>query len=109
MKFLVHIFAFKNFTEIENLDLNTVIKCFVDGLESKDLEVVKKSVYYLGIMLEIQKKNQYKIDLILKYEENQVVEKLNLLTLNKNNNIGEVENAELLLNYIENEIKKEEK
>ena len=109
MQFLINIFEAKNFNEIENVKLNDIIKCIVDGLENKDKSVNNKSVYSLGKFLEINAKKKYNIDLLLKYEENKVVEKLNSLILNNKNSITEEENAEELLKYIENKINEEEK
>ena len=92
------------------MDFNNVIKCFVNGLDSKEKEVCTKSVYCLGKLIEIQNKKHYNFDLILKYEENHVTEKLNLLSLNQNfQSICEEENAEELLKYIESKIKESEK
>ena len=110
MQFLLNIFEFKDFNDIENVDFNNVIKCFVNGLDSKEKEVCTKSVYCLGKLIEIQNKKHYNFDLILKYEENHVTEKLNLLSLNQNfQSICEEENAEELLKYIESKIKESEK
>lgn len=110
MQFLLNIFEYKDFNDIENVNFNNVIKCFVDGLDSKEKEVYNKSVYCLGKLIEIQNKKHYNFDLLLKYEENHVIEKLNLLSLNKNNqSISEEENAEILLKYIESKIKESEK
>lgn len=109
MQFLINIFEVKNFDNIENVKFNDVLKCLVDGLESKEIEINNKSVYCLGKMIEINNRNRYNIDLILKYEENQVVEKLKELILNKKNCITEGENAEELIKYIESKIKEEEK
>ena len=110
MQFLINIFEFKNFNEIEKVNINDVIKCIINGLDIQDREVNNKSVNCLGKMIEININREYNIDLILKYEENQVVEKLNLLILNnKNNNKMEEDNIEELLKYIENKIKEEEK
>jgi hypothetical protein len=58
-------------------------------------------------LIEINHVKKYKIDLILKYEENQVPEKLNSLILNGENAYAK-RNAETLLNIIENKIKEEE-
>jgi hypothetical protein len=104
MQFLVNIFEAKKFDEIQNVELNNVIKCIVDGLVNNEKDVNNKSVYCLGKLLEINNKKNYGIDLILKYEENQVIEKLNSLILNNKNSISEDENAEELLKYIENKI-----
>lgn len=110
MQFLLNIFEFKDFNDIENVDFNNVIKCFVNGLDSKEKEVCTKSVYCLGKLIEIQNRKHYNFDLILKYEENHVTEKLNLLSLNQNfQSICEEENAEELLKYIESKIKESEK
>ena len=105
--FLVNVFEVKNFSDIENINLNNVIKCFTDALESKDKEVVNQSIISLGKLIEINHVKKYKIDLILKYEENQVPEKLNSLILNGENAYSK-RNAETLLNIIENKIKEEE-
>ena len=109
MQFLINIFEVINFDEIENVKFNDVLKCFVDGLESKDREVNNKSVYCLTKMVEINNSKKYDIDLILKFEENQVLEKLEGLVLNKRNSISEDESAEELIKYIENKNKEEEK
>ena len=109
MQFLINIFDVINFNEIENVKFNDVIKCLVDGLQSQEREVNNKSVYCLGKMIEINNRKKYNIDLIFKLEENQTVEKLDTLILNKKNSISEDENAEELKKYIENKIKEEEK
>ena len=104
MQFLINIFEVSNFEQIENVSLNDVIKCFVDGLVNNERQVNNKSVYCLGKLIEINNKKNYNIDLILKFEENQVIEKLNTLILNKQTSISEDESAEELLKYIENKI-----
>ena len=109
LQFLINIFEVKNYDEIENVKFNDVLKCFVDGLENTEREINNKSVYCLGKLIEINNRKKYNIDLILKFEENQVVEKLNDLILNKKNSINEDENAEELIKYIENKINEEEK
>jgi hypothetical protein len=109
MQFLINIFDVINFNEIENVKFNDVIKCLVDGLQSQEREVNNKSVYCLGKMIEINNRKKYNIDLIFKFEENQTVEKLDTLILNKKNSISEDENAEELKKYIESKIKEEEK
>ena len=105
--FLVNVFEVKNFNDIENLNFNNIIKCFTDGLESKDKEVINQSIISLGKLIEINHVKRYKIDLFLKYEENHVPEKLNSLILNEENAYAK-RNAETLLNIIENNIKEEE-
>ena len=110
MQFLLNIFEYKNYNEIENIKANDIIKCFSDALDSKQNEVTNKSIYCLGKLIEIHDKKKYNIDLILKYEENHVVEKLNLLSLNSNNiSISEEENPEILVANIEAIIKEKEK
>ena len=53
---------------------------------------------------------KYNIDLILKYEECNVVEKLNSLLLNTDIlNISEEEKVEYLIKYIETKIKEQDK
>ena len=106
MEFLLNVFEEKNFIDIEKINLDDVIKCFSGGLESKDKEVVNKSIICLGKLIEIKEKNNYHIDLLLKYEENQVPEKLNFIILN--NSGDEKQNAETLLNFIKNKIKEDE-
>ena len=106
LEFLLNVFEVTNFNNIENINLNNVIKCFTDGLVSEDKEVVNKSIISLGKLIEINQIKRYKIDLILKLEENQVPEKLNSLILNMENDIAK-RNAETLLNIIENKIKEE--
>ena len=106
MEFLLIVFEEKNFNDIEKINLDDVIKCFTGGLESRDKEVVNKSIICLGKLLEIKAKNNYNIDLMLKYEENHVLEKLNLIILN--NRGIEKQNAETLLHFIKNKIKEDE-
>ena len=103
LEFLVNVFEFKNFNDIENINFSNVIKCFTDGLDSKDKEVVNKSIMSLGKLIEINHVKKYNIDLILKYEENHVPEKLNSLILNEENAYAK-RNAETLLNIIENKV-----
>ena len=109
MQFLINIFEAKNFEEVQSIEFNDVIKCIVDGLANNEKNVNNKSVYCLGKLLEINNKKNYGINLILKYEENQVIEKLNSLILNNKDSISEEENAEDLIKYIENKIKEEDK
>ena len=104
MEFLLNVFEVKNFIDIGNININDVIKCFSDGLESKDKEVVNKSIICLGKLIEIKEKNNYNIDLILKFEENQVSEKLNFLILNTKG----IENAKTLLDFIKIKMKEDE-
>ncbi len=109
MQMLLNIFEFKNYNEIEGVNINDIIKCFADALDSKQNEVSNKSVYCLKKLLDINRQKKYNIDLIFKYEENHVVEKLNLLSLNKNNNyVSEEENPENLINTIESKIKEQD-
>ena len=109
MQFLTNIFEARNFDEKENVNINCVVKCIVDGLEFKENDIISTSIKCLEKMIEINKRKKYNIDLVLKYEENHVLEKLNVLILNKNLNISEEENAEYLMKYIESKIKDEEK
>ena len=106
MEILLIVFEEKNFVDIENINLDNVIKCFIIGLESRDKEVVNKSIICLGKLVEIKEKNNYNINLLLKYEENHVIEKLNFIILNNREN--EKQHAETLLNYIKNKIKEDE-
>jgi hypothetical protein len=106
MEILLIVFEEKNFVDIENINLDDVIKCFIDGLESRDKEVINKSIICLGKLMEIKEKNNYNINLLLKYEENHVLEKLNFIILNNREN--EKQHAETLLNYIKNKIKEDE-
>ena len=53
MQFLINIFEVLNFEQIENVSLNDVIKCFVDGLVNNEIQVNNKSVYCLGKLIEI--------------------------------------------------------
>ena len=59
--------------------------------------------------MEINAKNNYGIDLVKYFETHQILDRLKNLTLNKNyENISEEENADELINYIENMIKADE-
>lgn len=109
LEFLVNIFEFKNIKEIENVDINKIIKCFGDALEISDKNINNKSIKCLVKIIEINIKKSYKIDLILKFEENHIVEKLNLLILNKSLDNWQEKMAEEIISYIEGKIKEEEK
>ena len=109
MQFLINLFEVRNFNEKENVNINTVIKCIVNGLDFKEQDIISTSIKCLERMIEINNRKKYNIDLILKFEENQVVEKINTLILNKNLSIVDEENAEDLIKYIERKIKDEDK
>jgi hypothetical protein len=110
MQFLLNIFEYKNYYKIENVNPDNIIQCFVNGLDSKDREICNKSIYCISKMIDIQNMKKYNIDLILKYEEYNVVEKLNSLLLNTDIiNISEEEKVEYLIKYIETKIKEQDK
>ena len=109
LEFLVNIFEVKNPNEIENVGFNKILKCFRDALEIKDKSVINTSVNCLAKIIEISNRKNYNIDLLLKFEENHIIEKLNLLILNKLLNNSEEKIAEEIIKYIENRIKEEEK
>ena len=109
MQFLINIFEAKNFDELENVKFQNVIKCIADGLEHEEIQVNSKSVYCLKKIIEINNRKKYNLDLLRHFEENHVLEKLKTLVLNKNyDNISEEENADDLIAYIEDMIKKED-
>lgn len=109
MQFLINIFEAKNFDELENVKFQNVIKCIADGLEHEEIQVNSKSVYCLKKIIEINNRRKYNLDLLRHFEENHVLEKLKTLVLNKNyDNISEEENADDLIAYIEDMIKKED-
>ena len=109
MQLLINIFDVVNFDEIVNVKNEGMIKCISNGLDEENIDINRKSVYCLGKIIEINNKKRYNIDLLKYFEVNHVLEKLKNLVSNKNyGSICEEENAEDLINYIENMIKTEE-
>ena len=109
MQLLINIFDVVNFDEIVNVKNEGMIKCISNGLDEENIDINRKSVYCLGKIIEINFKKKYNIDLLKYFEVNNVLEKLKNLVSNKNyGSISEEENAEDLINYIENMIKMEE-
>ena len=109
LQFLVNIFEIKNFGANEKIQFGDMMNCVAAGLEIENNNVNSKSVYCLGKIIEINAKKNYGLDLFKYFEVNQILEKLKFLVLNKNySNISEEENADELINYIENMIKSEE-
>ena len=45
MQFLLNIFEYKNYNEIENIKAIDIIKCFTHALDSKQNEVTNKSIF----------------------------------------------------------------
>ena len=107
MEFLVNIFEVENFCNLKSTSLDDIIKCFANGLDSNDINVINYAGYYMKRLIEIKNYKKYNIDLLLKYEENHVLEKLNKLILN-NNNKNLNNDVYELLNTLETIIKSEE-
>lgn len=107
MEFLVNIFEVENFCNLKSTSLDDIIKCFANGLDSNDINVINYAGYYMKRLVEIKNYKKYNIDLLLKYEENHVLEKLNKLILN-NNNKNLNNDVYELLNTLETIIKSEE-
>lgn len=109
LQFLINIFEFNNFNQLDNVKFENVIKCISNGLEHEEREINSKSVYCLKKIIEINARRKYNLDLVRYFEENQVLEKLNNLVLNKNyENISEDESADDLIAYVKEMIKKDE-
>ena len=109
LQLLINIFEVKNFNDDEKVKFEDVMKCISEGLVNNNKDVISKSIYSLGKVIEINAKNNYGIDLVKYFETHQILDRLKNLTLNKNyENISEEENADELINYIENMIKADE-
>ena len=109
LQLLINIFEVKNFNDNEKVKFEDVMKCISEGLVNNNKDVISKSIYSLGKVIEINAKNNYGIDLVKYFETHQILDRLKNLTLNKNyENISEEENADELINYIENMIKADE-
>ena len=108
-QFLINIFEYKNFEEIPNIITANLIKCIVNGLDSDFLELNSKSIYCLKKLIEIKNKKNYNIDLVRYFYENNTLEKVEKLVLNKNyKNISEEENADDLIEELKNMFKEDE-
>ena len=68
-----------------------------------------KSIYCLKKLIEKKKKKNYNIDLVRYFYENNTLEKVEKLVLNKNyKNISEEENADDLIEELKNMFKEDE-